>query len=390
MKRISEAIDIGNFKDFINAQKRRRWESSTEAKEILGLLPDQAQHYFEMLLSKTYQKLMGRLTTYTGVPADRHDLGVVMQCMGAVQKCINIERNHKRDLESFALEYVLNLPEFEFVKQAHDEHMLEIDVRLSSGELEELIDRREEEIEEREEQAVDEEGNLTPGEEANFNVAEELFTDEEAALRRRLANTFTQGTAINGLYHFHIPEEQLKQITGEENIVKLYGMSSVAAQLGYFIAPPNIEGAAAGNGDSAGGSEEVEEVEGGKYRIKARGQIFPFLVHEIIKGFYEYLQLSQVTKKAEQAHGIQDETDDIVISELPTAIRQLVSEPKYLGIVKRKITELLDVDDIKDIIKGALSNPGSPEHTQAQRMVDEIVADIKKEYGHDEDAEGEE
>jgi hypothetical protein len=389
MKRISEAIDVGTFKDFINPHKRRRWETSPEANEILGVLPDQAQQYFEMLLSSTYKNLMNKMVGYTGIPADRHDLGVVMQCMGAVQQCINIERNHKRDLENIALEMILNLPEMEFVKQAYEDDYLEFDVKLSSGELEELVNRKQEEIEEQEEEAVEEDGDLTPGEETNFNIAEELFDETEQKLRRRLANVLTQGSAINGTFLFHM-EPRLQQITGEENILNLYGMASVAAGLGYFIAPPGIETGAAQGASSAGGSEEVEEVGDGKYRIKARGQIFPFLIHEIIKGCYEYLHLSQATKGAEQAHGIEDETDDIVISELPRAIRQLVKEPKYIGIVNKKLIELLDIDDLKKILAGALSAPGSREHTEAQRMVDEIVADIKTEYGHNDEEDGEE
>jgi hypothetical protein len=380
-KIISEAINVGTFNDFIHPEKRRRWESgSSEVNEILGILPDNAQEYFEMLLSKSYKKLMERLVSYTGVAAENMTHGVLGQCMQAIQKCISIERHNKRTLENLALECVLDMEEFKFVKQSYHDGEIEFDVKLSHGELENAVSKAELEMQQEE---TDEEGDLTEGEEQNFNLAEELFDDTEKKLRRRLANTLTQGIAVDSLYLFNLVNERLIQLNGgDDDIVKLYGLASTGAQIGYYMAPPDIEGGAGQQQGSSAGSEEVSDMGNGKYKIKARGMIFPYLLHEIIKGVYEYLHLSDITKSVEKQDTLEDETTDIASGpELGRIIKSMIPADKLslVGAVQQRIlNDLVDIDDIKTVLKGG---------REGQEIINGIIAEIEQEMGPEEEDE---
>jgi hypothetical protein len=67
----------------------------------------------------------------------------------------------------------------------------------------------------------------------------------------------------------------------------------------------------AGGGDKGGESEAEFDEEEGKLKIRATGIIFPFLVHEIIKGLYEIVSLQGFTKSKEQNQATVAATDKL-------------------------------------------------------------------------------
>jgi hypothetical protein len=67
----------------------------------------------------------------------------------------------------------------------------------------------------------------------------------------------------------------------------------------------------AGGGDKGGESEAEFDEEEGKLKIRATGIIFPFLVHEIIKGLYEIVSLQGFTKSKEVNQATVDATDKL-------------------------------------------------------------------------------
>ena len=69
-------------------------------------------------------------------------------------------------------------------------------------------------------------------------------------------------------------------------------------------------GSGGGGGEMKGGESEAEfDEESGKLKIRATGVIFPFLVHEIIKGLYEIVSLQGFTKSKEQNQATVAATD---------------------------------------------------------------------------------
>ena len=64
-----------------------------------------------------------------------------------------------------------------------------------------------------------------------------------------------------------------------------------------------------GGGDKGGESEAEFDKEEGKLKIRATGIIFPFLIHEIIKGLYEIVSLQGFTKSKKTNQAVADTAD---------------------------------------------------------------------------------
>jgi hypothetical protein len=108
--------------------------------------------------------------------------------------------------------------------------------------------------------------------------------------KRRMINAIIQGASNKGHYMFHLVPERLQQITGQANILNLYGTLMSINDLTYWqISDDLIKGL----GNSAAGKESAEgpEEEGGPGKVIARGINFPVLVHELIKGTLELFAL---------------------------------------------------------------------------------------------------
>ena len=369
-KNIKEGIDVGNFKDFIHRDKRADIESGTH--EILGVLPDDAQSYYETIVSDSYKKCIERLAHYTGASPQTVNLPAAMgQVVMAIKKTQAIEAKNVRFFENLALETVLELPEFKWVKQAYEDDEISFDVKLGVGELQNAISQSEEAAEEDEPQ---EDGGLSDVEQANIDIAQELMGDTEIKLRRKLANALTQGNAVNKMYLFNVVKEKLDAVNPD--LVNLYGLVTSIVQVLYYAMPPGIEGAAAGGGnpEAALGSEEVTDEGDGKYRIKARGQTFPYLVHEIVKGIGEYLSLTPETKGEMRKDHLEGETQDIISGpELYKKLMGLIPSDKtdlYPAIKQRILS--LDIPHIKEIF----ANGG-----KGRAVINKIIQDIENEMG---------
>jgi hypothetical protein len=141
----------------------------------------------------------------------------------------------------------------------------------------------------------------------------EIMNDEIA--KRRLINAITQGASIRGAldkpfinFLNQVPDnlldsysETLSNIEGSvnkygETLKKVFGIFHDEEALAMFLA---MLAGGAGGGDKGGESEAEFDEEEGKLKIRATGIIFPFLVHEIIKGLYEIVSLQGFTKSKE-------------------------------------------------------------------------------------------
>jgi hypothetical protein len=153
----------------------------------------------------------------------------------------------------------------------------------------------------------------------------EIMNDEIA--KRRLINAITQGASIRGAldkpfinFLNQVPDnlldsysETLSNIEGSvnkygETLKKVFGIFHDEEALAMFLA---MLAGGAGGGDKGGESEAEFDEEEGKLKIRATGIIFPFLVHEIIKGLYEIVSLQGFTKSKEVNQATVDATDKL-------------------------------------------------------------------------------
>jgi hypothetical protein len=155
----------------------------------------------------------------------------------------------------------------------------------------------------------------------------DIMNDEVA--KRRLINAITQGASIRGAldkpfmdFLNEVPDNLLdsysETLAGIENSVdkygetlkKVFGIFHDEEALAMFLAML-ASGGGAGGGDKGGESEAEFDEESGKLKIRATGLIFPFLVHEIIKGLYEIVSLQGFTKSKEVNQATVDATDKL-------------------------------------------------------------------------------
>lgn len=355
MKSFQEAIETGDQEDLINPEKRKQLEAGNE--EILGVLPEKGQDYYELIVSEAYVKLMERIQHYTKAPVTRKNLPeLVSKVFAAFEKISEIESANKNKLEKLSVSVVLNLPEFELIKNLVEKGELKIDAKLGTPELQNIATQSQQEAENA--QQTDEEGNPSPIEELNQIVAENLFDDTETKLRRRLANTLMQGNAVSKLYLFNMVKSNLDEI--DTSLIYNYGLITTVAQLFYFVTAPIKNFSLSMIESTAQGSEEVVP-DGDGYTIKARAKTFPYLVHEIVKGIYEYLAIdpdksvpeAQVERKLKGDVVEQEVTDTIAGPELWNRIVELIGadDQKYIPHVYQSVLAL-PIENIKKIFQG--------------------------------------
>ena len=169
-------------------------------------------------------------------------------------------------------------------------------------------------------------GGSPPDEEPSSDLPSVDIMNDEIA-KRRLINAITQGASIRGAldkpfmdFLNEVPDNLLdsysETLAGIDNSVdkygetlkKVFGIFYDEEALAMFLAM--LAGGA--GGEAQGGESEAEfDEEEGKLKIRATGLIFPFLIHEIIKGLYEIVSLQGFTKSKEQNQATVDATDQL-------------------------------------------------------------------------------
>lgn len=250
------------------------------------------KNFQEVLASERYKQVVQNLRRYLGdnTPVQRGMQGVMqlqMTLLNAHNRVVQIESNHREELEQLAIELVMK-------EMGIPEGAVEYDAKIvGMGEIDMDDFGHDEENQENPEQVeIENEVEI-------FNELQNL--DLEKA-KRRMINSIIQGASKKGHYMFHLVPERLQQITGEENILNLYGTLMSINDLTYWqISDDLIKGL----GNSAAGKESVErpEDEEGTAKVVARGINFPVLVHELIKGT---LELFAIQGRPEGDEGFED------------------------------------------------------------------------------------
>lgn len=228
-------------------------------------------NFEELLASKRYQEIVNNVRQYTGLPRlspDQRTIGTLLNTMGMAQSRVQqIESRHKRQLEQLAIELVMKemgVEEGDIVYEAT------IEIPDSEGFQETSSEDMEPEEIELEKELFDELEDLTL---------------ERA--KRRLINAMMAGSSSKGHYMYHYAADKLVEITGDRNIIGLYGslMSSAEAML-WQMDNQNL-GLGGGGGAPQAGGKETTFVNETPPRVVATAINFPILVHELMKGTLE-------------------------------------------------------------------------------------------------------
>jgi hypothetical protein len=324
-----------------------------ELHHLFPKLSSDEKSYLELITSEGYEQLVAKLEKYTGLEATAQNLpsiiSITMQSLSNVRAA---ESSHKQYLEKLALDFVLSFDEFKMVRDAYDNGDLEFDLQLMAPDIDLVGDD-------------DEPENLSVDEEANLDLADGFAELSIVDIQRRLADILIQGSATLKIYAFHLLDKELKKIN--KNLVNWYGVLACAAEIGYWVTPDGIERTAA-KGEAKVGAEEVVP-SGERYVIRAQAVVFPYLVHELVKGIYDWVSIRPEFAKATK-RGVSGETPDIIIGpQVFKRIQKMIPSKKQhlLPLVQKKLIEL-SPEDIQKILS---------ESPEGQRLINNVIREAE-------------
>ena len=192
--------------------------------------------------------------------------------------------------------------------------------------------------------------------------------------KRRLVNSLVQGAAFNLGHLFNQLNDQINEIDPQLN--DLYKVSQAVMEHLYWIYPNVEQMAASGQGQL--GQVEIKDpvTPNGPYIISARAATLPLLVHELMKGVFQFMvwdSLPEDEKQASMVLGSEDtlpgEVWDSLLGKafykrllqiMPAEFNNFISgDDKSQNIIQlyliNKIS-LLSPDDIKNLMEGLIRN----------------------------------
>jgi hypothetical protein len=237
------------------------------------------QHFEEKVASKRFKEVVERVKRYSGSQnITQQDVMGMMRVLGEI---VRKERGERKKLEKLAIKIVKE--EFGITNQ------LQFDAKLvdpGQVELPTQMNPSEEEME--------------------FETPEQEEEATEEIKKRRLINSLMQGAAKKGHYMFHMVEDELGEV--DPQLSRLYGQLMSIADFTYWIMPDEAMTMMAGGGESKAGSEEVD-LETDPPTVKARAQIFPVLVHELVKGVMEIMSIDALPEEEKLQQHVLNKAD---------------------------------------------------------------------------------
>lgn len=349
-KNVSEAVDTTDYPQFFDPEKRSSVEDEIDYVE--GIFPNmgpQADRYLEIITSESYKKVVDKAAHYLGINLQQLQQrfpnfpSMLNMFMNAAMEVEQIEGAHKKQLEKMAVEVVLGMKEYDLFKQLVDQKKIILDVKIDSPDLQGAI--ADDEMDE-----ISTNG-LSIAENVNAQLAAGLNGDTEGKLRRTFANFVTQGDAVNKFWAFNQVNDALRQLN--PNLPQKYGFLAAASSIMYYYTPMmpltrNFTDMA------AAGSEQVEPEEGGAYRIKVRGRNFLLLIHELVKGFNDYLSMDIASQEELDTETLKDELRQIMAGPaVDVRLRTHIPHNKIqlLPLIKKLIYRL-PIPQIKELLLG--------------------------------------
>lgn len=256
---------------------------------------NQYSNYEELLASEEYEMALGRLNAFTGV----RDIGTGIngryyqlsaQASRILMEIKNAETQKEAELEQLCERLVrehFKIPE----------NRLQFDLKLESQSIQVNEDPEPEQVQQQEEELVDE------------------ILDLERA-KRRLLNAMTQGHAVDATWIFRKVIPEIQRITGVRDLADKYSIFISTMMLGYWQFPEELlEMSVIGNGqlsEAQGAGKTYIDTTTNPPTVVARAVIFPFLIHEAIKGVMEFLSKQRNPENPELVQKAMDLEDKVL------------------------------------------------------------------------------
>ena len=380
-------------------------------------------NFQELLASESYKEVIANVQKYGGLTGIiQNNTTLTSKMYEAFNTILEIESQHKPELEQLAIELVekeMKIPHgrFNIVAKLIDMN------RINKGDFnrEQGPENNEPEVD------VDDDDENDPqqqgGNQPNIEDETQLFKSlkdlnlEKA--KRRLINAMIQGGSKKGhfmysgdmgtatgeyddkgneIYTYQRVPELLTQMTGNEQLTRLYGILMSINDTNYWqfsndmikgfsgsmvgrnhVIFPNQE---EGGGDDqeqpdmGGGDDDGEEggEQDNRVKIVAVGAIFPVLVHEIVKGVYEAFAGHGLPDSEEQYNKIA-ETEDVLEKEM----WDLRLGPAIFNRLRNQIDiKYLDEEDYKEIQNFLLATIFKLPAKQFLVLMREVLSGSKK------------
>jgi hypothetical protein len=386
MKNINKKLYTGGIpkKDFIRLMEApidyegpERMASDVEGKIIskktpyneFPAIPNMDRDFIELISSKRFKDSVEKVRMAMGDTRVIQGGNALMQLMGtvgqAMQRLVMIQSQNKKQLEDLAIELVkkeMGIPDgaMQFKAELMMQPMGAAEGMQSEPEM-----PSEEEVEE------------LMGDIENFNL-------ERA--KRRFINSLIQGAAFKGGHMYNLVRNEINDINPQ--LMNLYAVTQSLMEHAYWIFP-DMEGMAGGGGGQMGQSEVDEETD--PPTVKAKAVTFPLLVHELVKGVYEIFGTHGLPDDPRQQEMILNAEDTLPAEIWDSRLGPIFWE-KFVATYPIELFDddmkhiqhylfmrfsALNANEFMSLAKKILS--GDPKGQQIiQRMVDDIVKDLKK------------
>ena len=346
-------------------------------------MPGGDKDFIEVVSSKRFKDSVDKVRRYLGNTTPLQGRNPLMNLMGMVmgglREVSRIESQNKEYLENLAIDLVkkeLGIPKGSL---QFDAKLVHGGMGAAEGMRTEPQEPEEEEVEDAFKEAEEHTEDLL-----NFADAFEQFNLEKA--KRRFINSLIQGAAFKGGHMYVLVGEELNRL--DPQLLNLYGVTQSLMEHMYWIYP-DMEGMAGSGGGQMGQSEIDEETD--PPTVKARAATFPLLIHELVKGVYEVFGTHGLPDDPKQQELVMNAEDTLPAEIWDSRLGPIFWE-KFVATYPSELFEddmkhiqhylfmrfsKLDAKEFFRVAKLILN--GDPQGTQfIQKMVDEIVKDLKK------------
>ena len=213
--------------------------------------------------------------------------------------------------------------------------------------------------------------------------ADALQSFEGERGKRRMVNTMIQGAAFSMGHLYKTLTDEINAI--DPRLMELYNISQSIMEHLYWLYPDMEQMAGSGGGQLGQSSFEEPEDEGGPFVIKAKAPTLPLLVHELVKGLFDFMAWDSLPENEKQAQMVLG-AEDTLPGEIWDSLLGPVLWTKFQSIIPSNIFEddkrhiqlylfnrfsRLSADDMKKLTDSILRGD-SYSQEMIKRMINEI------------------